>query len=104
MTVFTFTGLAILKDVNSADSVATTILNVDKAVETSFVQVNPAYINGDKVAPSTSQTQKKQMKQAGDLIATQVFYTNVFEPYLLTNYGTSDIKKIRSKSVEYENN
>lgn len=103
MTVFTFTGLAILKDVNSADSVATTILNVDKAVETSFVQVNPAFINGDKVAPSTSQTPKKQMKQAGDLIATQVFYTNVFEPYLLTNYGTSDIKKIRSKSVEYEN-
>ncbi|MEO5297768.1 hypothetical protein V4S35_10445 [Enterococcus cecorum] len=103
MTVFTFTGLAILKDVNSADSVATTILNVDKAIETSFVQVNPAFINGDKVAPSTSQTPEKQMKQAGDLIATQVFYTNVFEPYLLTNYGTSDIKKIRSKSVEYEN-
>lgn len=103
MTVFTFTGLAILKDVNSADSVATTILNVDKAVETSFVQVNPAFMNGDKVAPSTSQTPEKQMKQAGDLIATQVFYTNVFEPYLLTNYGTSDIKKIRSKSVEYEN-
>lgn len=103
MTVFTFTGLAILKDVNSADSVATTILNVDKAIETSFVQVNPAFINGDKVAPSTSQTPEKQMKQAGDLIATQVFYTNVFEPYLLTNYGTSDLKKIRSKSVEYEN-
>lgn len=103
MTVFTFTGLAILKDVNSADSLATTILNVDKAVETSFVQVNPAFINGDKVTPSTSQTPEKQMKQAGDLIATQVFYTNVFEPYLLTNYGTSDVKKIRSKSVEYEN-
>ena len=103
MTVFTFTGLAILKDVNSADSLATTILNVDKAVETSFVQVNPAFINGDKVTPSTSQTPEKQMKQAGDLIATQVFYTNVFEPYLLTNYGTSDLKKIRSKSVEYEN-
>ena len=31
-----------------------------------------------------------------------VFYTNVYEPYLLMNYGTSDVNKIRKKTVKYK--
>ncbi|WP_445081430.1 hypothetical protein, partial [Klebsiella pneumoniae] len=28
--------------------------------------------------------------------------TNVYEPYLLMNYGTSDVNKIRKKTVKYK--
>lgn len=113
MTIAIFTGLSVLKDANTSNSFFDLMFSVDKEVETAFVNINP--VLGDTSVPTTEKVKdkngneveqalspEKRVKSAGDLIASRVFYTNVYEPYLLMNYGTSDVKKIRKKTVTYK--
>lgn len=113
MTILIFTGLAICKDATANNSLFNTLFSIDKQVETEFVKINPV-LGGESV--STTETVKdkngndveqamspdSRMKSAGEMIASRVFYTNVYEPYLLMNYGTTNLEKIRKKKVKYK--
>lgn len=107
MTILIFTGLSIVRDANSTNSLFNSIFTVDKAVETAFVSINPVLednsipVEEDKTGAKDYDVNKR-MKSAGDLIATRVFYTNVYEPYLLVNYGTTNMDTIRKKKVKYD--
>lgn len=108
MTILIFVGLSILKNASANDSLFTTLFNIDKQVETQFVNVNP--VIGDSSIPVKEQKggeledSKSRLTSAGDLIASRVFFTNVYEPYLLVNYGTTNLDSIRKKKVEYDGN
>lgn len=107
MTILIFTGLSIIRDSTSTNSLFNTIFTADKAVETAFVSINPV-LDGNSIPPEEGKNGEedydanKRMKSAGDLIATRVFYTNVYEPYLLVNYGTTNMDTIRKKKVKYD--
>lgn len=107
MTILIFTGLAVLRNSAASDSFFNTVFTIDKAVETSMVSVNP--VLGDSSVPlekgkdgKDNYDSTKRLKGAGDMIATRVFFTNVYEPYLLANYGTSNMETIRKKKVTYD--
>ena len=88
------------------------MFSVDKEVETAFVNINP--VLGDVSVPMTEKGKDKngnEVEQNYLQINEQkcrkfncftCFYTNVYEPYLLMNYGTSDVNKIRKKTVKYK--
>lgn len=102
MTILIFVGLSIISDANSTNSLFNTIFTADKAVESAFVNVTP--VLGDSSVPKEDKDSdsNKRMKSAGDMIASRVFYTNVYEPYLLTNYGTTNLDSIRKSKVKYD--
>ena len=101
MTILIFTGLSVCKDANTSDSLFNQMFDADKQIEAAFVKVNPV-LNGESVPESKDGNVNDRMKSAGELIASRVFYTNVYEPYLLMNYGTSNPETIRKKQVEYK--
>lgn len=101
MTIFIFTGLVVCKDAKSADSLFNQMFEADKQIEAAFVKVNPV-LGGTSVPESKDGNVQDRMKNAGELIASRVFYTNVYEPYLLMNYGTSNPETIRKKTITYE--
>ena len=101
MTILIFTGLVVCKDAKSADSLFNQMFEADKQIEAAFVKVNPV-LGGASVPESKDGNVQDRMKSAGELIASRVFYTNVYEPYLLMNYGTSNPETIRKKTITYE--
>lgn len=101
MAILIFMGLAICKDANSADSLFNQMFEVDKQIETAFVRINP--VLGDHAVPNNDQaTANERIKSAGELIASRVFYTNVYEPYLLMNYGHTNPDIIRQEAIDYQ--
>lgn len=113
MTILIFTGLAICSDATSANSLFDTLFDIDKTVENEFVKINP--VLGDNSVQTTAVVKDKngneitqelnaaeRFTSTGKLIGARIFFTNVYEPYLLMNYGTTDIAAIREKTVEYE--
>lgn len=104
MTILIFVGLVTLKDANSSNSFFNTLFEIDKTVETSFVRVNPV-LSGDNslsIEEKSEDDADEQIADAGELIASRIFFTNVYEPYLLMNYGTTNMETIREQQVEYE--
>ncbi|NBA54940.1 CD3337/EF1877 family mobilome membrane protein [Enterococcus hirae] len=101
MTILIFTGLSVCKDANTSDSLFNQMFDADKQIEAAFVKVNPV-LNGESVPENKDGDVNARMKSAGELIASRVFYTNVYEPYLLMNYGISNPETIRKKQVEYK--
>lgn len=113
MTILIFTGLAISRDAGSANSFFDTLFDIDKTVENEFVKINPVLgensvqtsgsikdKNGNEITQELSAAER--FTSTGEMIGSRIFYTNVYEPYLLMNYGTTDIASIREKKVEYE--
>lgn len=101
MTILIFTGLSVCKDATTSGSLFNQMFEADKQIEAAFVKVNPV-LNGESVPENKDGNVNDRMKSAGELIASRVFYTNVYEPYLLMNYGTSNPETIRKKQVEYK--
>ncbi|WPH48339.1 hypothetical protein SHT67_14265 (plasmid) [Enterococcus faecalis] len=114
MTILIFTGLTVCKNANTANSFFNQLFDADKQIEAAFVKVNPVLggesVSNTKTLPAQSGvgvqqvelTPDERMKSAGELIASRIFYTNVYEPYLLLNYGSSNPKVVREKQVEYK--
>lgn len=115
MTILIFTGLSICKDAETSGSLFNQVFEADKQIEAAFVRINPVLAEGEKQVASTYQTRDRngnkvtaelspagRMKNAGELIASRIFYTNVYEPYLLMNYGTSNPETVRKKQIEYK--
>lgn len=107
MTILIFTGLSVLRNSTASDSFFNTVFSIDRTVETAMVSVNP--VLGDNSVPLEKDKNgedvydsNKRLKGAGDMIATRVFFTNVYEPYLLMNYGTTNMETIRKKKVTYD--
>lgn len=111
MTITIFTMLSILADGRTNDTVFTKMMDIDSAVEAKFVSINPVFgdnsigesvkekdKNGNEVERSASASEK--LKSSADLIASRIFRSNIYEPYLLMQYGTSDTEKIRKNMVE----
>lgn len=84
MTILIFTGLSVLKDANTSNSLFDMMFSVDKEVETAFVNINP--VLGDVSVPMTEKGKDKngneveqklsahqRAKSAGNLIASRVF-------------------------------
>ncbi|MDK7961180.1 hypothetical protein QP677_15445, partial [Enterococcus faecalis] len=81
--ILIFTGLSVLKDANTSNSLFDMMFSVDKEVETAFVNINP--VLGDVSVPMTEKGKDKngneveqklsadqRAKSAGNLIASRV--------------------------------
>lgn len=66
------------------------VLEVDHQIENMVAGVNPQFQPNE----DTSQT-------VAEKVRSEVFYSNVYQPYLYMNYGTNDTKEITKKTVEY---
>lgn len=103
MTILIFVGLVTLKDAHTSDSFFTTLFEIDQTVEMNFVKVNPVLNDSDSLTIEESEEgAEKRISDAGDLLAARIFFSNVYEPYLLMNYGTTNMETIREQPIEYE--
>lgn len=103
MTIAIFTCLVLLKDINANGSIIDKALNLDSAIEREFLKINPVF-DGVSIDTKEDDTSEETISSTGDLIATKIFRSNIYEPYLLFQYGTTDMEAIRSKEVEYKGN
>ncbi|HHA4397001.1 TPA: hypothetical protein ACOBTX_000849 [Enterococcus faecium] len=105
MTILIFTGLSVLKDSGTNKNLFDVLFSLDSTVETAFVKVNPVLTPEEETNYETKETEEvtadKKVETAGKLMAARVFYSNVYEPYLLLNYGTTNVDTIREKKVKY---
>lgn len=104
MTIAIFTTLVMLKDTSVNSSLIDKALQLDSAIEGEFVKVNPVLNSNDDIGKELSKnaTPDQKMSSVGENIASKVFRSNVYDPYLLMQYGTSKTDKIREKEVEYK--
>lgn len=106
MTILIFTGLSALKDTGTNKNVFDFLFSLDSTVETAFVKVNPVLTTEEEQNYETKETEEvtaeKKVETAGKLMAARVFYSNVYEPYLLLNYDTTNLDKIREHKVKYK--
>lgn len=105
MTIAIFTGLSILSDGNANDTAFTKLMDIDSAVEAKFVSINPVF-GGNSIEDKDKKEEASasdKLKASADLIASRIYRSNVYEPYLLMQYGTSNVEKIREKTVKYKN-
>lgn len=108
MTIFVFTGLVILKDPKANNQIFNLAFSLDSTVETAFFKTTPVLTTEEEekynqASENEEETADKKLTTAGETIAARVFYSNVYEPYLLLNYGTTDVNAIRKHKVSYNN-
>lgn len=108
MTILVFTGLVILKDPKANNQLFNLAFSLDSTVETAFLKTTPVLTTEEEekynqASENEEETADKKLTTAGEMIAARVFYSNVYEPYLLLNYGTTDVDAIRKHKVSYKN-
>lgn len=108
MTILVFTGLVILKDPKANNQLFNLAFSLDSTVETAFLKTTPVLTTEEEekynqASENEEETADKKLTTAGEMIAARVFYSNVYEPYLLLNYGTTDVDAIRKHKVSYNN-
>ena len=108
MTIFVFTGLVILKDPKANNQLFNLAFSLDSTVETAFLKTTPVLTTEEEekynqASENEEETADQKLTTAGETIAARVFYSNVYEPYLLLNYGTTDVNDIRKHKVSYNN-
>ncbi|MWO10718.1 hypothetical protein GQM99_24875, partial [Escherichia coli] len=106
MTILVFTGLVILKDPKANNQLFNLAFSLDSTVETAFLKKTPVLTTEEEekynqASENEGETADKKLTTAGETIAASVFYSNVYEPYLLLNYGTTDINTIRKHKIFY---
>ncbi|EAC9721721.1 hypothetical protein LL50_14840 [Listeria monocytogenes] len=65
--------------------------DLDTAVAGAFMNSNKALENGKENASAAP----------GEKVAANIFKANVYVPYLINNYGTSDVNAINKKKIKY---
>lgn len=108
MTILVFTGLVILKDPKANNQLFNLAFSLDSTVETAFLKTTPVLTTEEEekynqASENEEKTADQKLTTAGETIAARVFYSNVYEPYLLLNYGTTDVNAIRKHKVSYNN-
>lgn len=108
MTILIFTGLVFLKDPKANNQLFDTFFSLDSAVETAFLKTTPVLTTEEEekynnASENEEEMADKKLTTAGETIAARVFYSNVYEPYLLLNYGTTDVNAIRKQKIAYKN-
>ncbi|MFI3632468.1 hypothetical protein VBH82_14145 [Enterococcus hirae] len=108
MTILVFTGLVILKDPKANNQLFNLAFSLDSTVETAFLKTTPVLTTEEEekynqASENEEETADQKLTTAGETIAARVFYSNVYEPYLLLNYGTTDVNAIRKHKVSYNN-
>lgn len=108
MTILVFTGLVIIKDPKANNQLFNLAFSLDSTVETAFLKTTPVLTTEEEekynqASENEEETADHKLTTAGETIAARVFYSNVYEPYLLLNYGTTDVNAIRKHKVSYNN-
>lgn len=108
MTILVFTGLVILKDPKANNQLFNLAFSLDSTVETAFLKTTPVLTTEEEekynqASENEEETADQKLTTAGETIAARVFYSNVYEPYLLLKYGTTDVNAIRKHKVSYNN-
>lgn len=85
------TAIITMSNPERSKSVMSVATDLDTAVAGAFMNANTALEKGEE-ADKTS---------PGDKVAANIFKANVFTPYLINNYGQSDIDKINEKTIKY---
>lgn len=67
------------------------IIEVDNQIENAFAGINPQFKDNEK-----------KTDNVGDKVSRDVFRTNIYEPFLYVNYGTTNVNSIRKEKVEYK--
>ncbi|EGP5708888.1 hypothetical protein ACJQ40_002305 [Enterococcus faecium] len=105
-TVMIFTCFAFLKDTKTSTVFFNKLFDIDNVVSSAIVNVNPV-LDGSNPEEEASEEEpldaNKRIQKAGEAMASRIFYSDVYEPYLLLNYGTSNQEEIRKKgSIEID--
>lgn len=104
MTMAIFAGLVFFSSSNRNNSFASKVVDIDNAVESTFVTVNPVFTESTQNVPTGNEgSPNGQLQDAGTMISAKIFRTNVYEPYLLNVYGTTNEETIRKKTIKYKN-
>lgn len=95
-TVAIFVGLVVIADGKTNESLFNKVFEIDQAVNSALVNVNPVFDHNIDTGGGQA-TPNGKIQNAGSAMASSIFYADVYEPYLLMNYGTSDQNAIRTK-------
>lgn len=91
MAVLVIASMLAMSDPNKSKAIMTVATDLDTAVAGAFMNSNKALENSDEYAK----------KSPGEKVEANIFKANVFTPYLINNYGISDVNEINKKKIKY---
>ncbi|MHC5250360.1 CD3337/EF1877 family mobilome membrane protein [Enterococcus sp. LJL90] len=96
------TSLLILSNPTSNRTIMDGLFNISSTVESELIQANPTLNPDDAANYDGLTTGAEKAKKSGEVIAANIFKSSVFDPYLIMNYGTTDVESIRSKTIKID--
>lgn len=105
-----FLFLTLFSNSQRTQDVFDIFFSIDTAIEREFVKVNPTLNDTneeEKVivnnVPGNNETGAVDQPTVSELLASKIFKSNVYDPYLIAQYGTTDTTKIRNRKVKIQN-
>ncbi|MES5414800.1 hypothetical protein ABVF54_10415 [Enterococcus mundtii] len=106
LAILTMTSFAFFSDPKGNDFFFDAVISIDHQLEKALAGVNPNFKpeGQTKFVPGQNAGEPggEDMNSLANRLAAEVFYNNVYVPYLYMQYGTADEAEIREKSIEYK--
>lgn len=106
LAILTMTSFAFFSDPKGNDVFFDAVISIDHQLEKALAGVNPNFKpeGQTKFVPgqNAGESGGEDIDSLANRLAAEVFYNNVYIPYLYMQYGTADEAEIRGKSIEYK--
>lgn len=106
LAILTMTSFAFFSDPKGNDFFFDAVISIDHQLEKALAGVNPNFKpeGQTKFVPgqNAGESGGEDIDSLANRLAAEVFYNNVYVPYLYMQYGTADEAEIREKSIEYK--
>ncbi|MEI1233297.1 hypothetical protein [Enterococcus mundtii] len=106
LAILTMTSFAFFSDPKGNDVFFDAVISIDHQLEKALAGVNPNFKpeGQTKFVPgqNAGESGGEDIDSLANRLAAEVFYNNVYVPYLYMQYGTADEAEIREKSIEYK--
>lgn len=105
LAILTMTSFAFFSDPKGNDVFFDAVISIDHQLEKALAGVNPNFKpeGQTKFVPgqNAGESGGEDIDSLANRLAAEVFYNNVYIPYLYMQYGTANETEIREKSIEY---
>lgn len=105
LAILTMTSFAFFSDPKGNDVFFDAVISIDHQLEKALAGVNPNFKpeGQTKFVPgqNAGESGEEDIDSLANRLAAEVFYNNVYVPYLYMQYGTANETEIREKSIEY---
>lgn len=105
LAILTMTSFAFFSDPKGNDVFFDAVISIDHQLEKALAGVNPNFKpeGQTKFVPgqNAGESGEEDIDSLANRLAAEVFYNNVYIPYLYMQYGTANETEIREKSIEY---